>query len=107
MPLYSLFFFILSLANMSFPGSCNFIGEALILFGVMQNNAIVTWVAAVGIIFCAVYTIWLFNRISYGPVTSFLTVFSDLSKKEFCVILPLLLLIIFLGLFPNYLLAQF
>jgi proton-translocating NADH-quinone oxidoreductase chain M len=41
MPLYSFFFFILSLANMSFPGSCNFIGESLILFGVAQNSILI------------------------------------------------------------------
>jgi NADH:ubiquinone oxidoreductase subunit 4 (subunit M) len=38
MPLYGLFLFILSLANMSFPGTCNFIGESIILFGVLFNN---------------------------------------------------------------------
>lgn len=38
MPMYALFLFIFSLANMSFPGTCNFIGEAIILFGVVQNN---------------------------------------------------------------------
>jgi NADH:ubiquinone oxidoreductase subunit 4 (subunit M) len=38
MPFYALSFFILSLANMSFPGTCNFVGEAIILFGIVQNN---------------------------------------------------------------------
>jgi NADH:ubiquinone oxidoreductase subunit 4 (subunit M) len=41
MPLYALFLFVFSLANMSFPGTCNFIGEAIILFGVIQNNIFV------------------------------------------------------------------
>lgn len=57
MPVYALCLFIFSLANMSFPGTCNFIGEAVILFGVIQNNILVAWISAIGIIFCAVYTI--------------------------------------------------
>lgn len=57
MPLYASCFFILTLANMSFPGTCNFIGEALILLGVIQNNLLATWLAAIGIIFCAIYSI--------------------------------------------------
>lgn len=101
MPIYALSFFIFSLANMSFPGTCNFIGEAIILFGLTQTNLLVSWFAAVGIIFCAIYTIWLFNRTMYGPITPFILSFSDLSKKEFFVVLPLLLLTFLLGIFPN------
>lgn len=106
MPMYALFLFIFSLANMSFPGTCNFIGESVILFGVVQNNIFVAWVAAVGIIFCAVYTIWLFNRIMYGPITPVITTFADLSYKEIFVLTPLLFLTLYLGLAPNYLFNQ-
>lgn len=42
MPLYAVSLFILSLANMSFPGTCNFIGEAVILFGILGNNVLIT-----------------------------------------------------------------
>lgn len=101
MPVYAVSFFIFSLANMSFPGTCNFIGEAIILFGLTQTNLLISWLAAIGIIFCAIYTIWLFNRIMYGPITSTITKFADLSKKEFFVVLPLLVLTLILGLFPN------
>lgn len=103
MPLYAVFLFVFSLANMSFPGTCNFIGESVILFGVVQNNILVAWVAAVGIIFCAIYTVWLFNRIMYGPITPVITTFADLSYKELFVLTPLLFLTIYLGLYPNYL----
>jgi NADH:ubiquinone oxidoreductase subunit 4 (subunit M) len=106
MPIYALFFFIFTLANMSFPGTCNFIGEALILFGVIQNNVFACWLAAVGIVFCAVYSIWLFNRIMYGPVSASLINFSDLSYKEFVTLLPLVILTLVLGIFPNYILGQ-
>lgn len=106
MPLYSLFLFVFSLANMSFPGTRNFIGEAIILFGVVQSNIFVAWLAAMGIIFCAIYTIWLFNRLIYGPITPVIYTFSDLSYKECFVLFPLLILTIYLGLVPNYLLVQ-
>jgi NADH-quinone oxidoreductase subunit M len=106
MPVYALFLFIFSLANMSFPGTCNFIGEAIILFGILQNNILTAWVAAVGIIFCAIYTIWLFNRTMYGPITPTIVNFADLSYKEIFVLAPLVVLTIYLGLFPNYIFSQ-
>lgn len=106
MPVYALLFFIFTLANMSFPGTCNFIGEALILFGIIQTNIFTTAFALIGIIFCAIYSIWLFNRIMFGALPKHLVVFSDISYKEFVTVAPLCFLAIFLGIFPNVILRD-
>jgi NADH:ubiquinone oxidoreductase subunit 4 (subunit M) len=57
MPLFTVFFFIFTLANMSFPGTSNFIGELLIFVGLFQKNSFITTFGATGIILSAIYSI--------------------------------------------------
>jgi len=57
MPVYSMFLFFLTLANMGFPGTSNFIGELLILVGVFEKNIPIAILAATGIVFSAIYSI--------------------------------------------------
>lgn len=105
MPLFSLFFFILTLANISFPGTSNFVGEFLILVGVCESNHVVTIVATFSIILTAVYSIWLYNRIIFNNISiKYIYTFSDLSKKEFYIMFVFCFLTIFFGLKPNIIL---
>lgn len=57
MPLFSFFFLFFLLANMSFPGTCNFVGELLLLIGIMQKNILLLFLSATGIVFSAAYSI--------------------------------------------------
>jgi NADH:ubiquinone oxidoreductase subunit 4 (subunit M) len=57
MPIFSTFFFLFTLANMSFPGTSNFIGEFLIFIGIFQANIFVLILAATCIVLGAVYSI--------------------------------------------------
>jgi NADH-quinone oxidoreductase subunit M len=57
MPLFSTFFFIFTLANMSFPGTSNFVGELLIFIGIFERNSFIMVLAATGIVLSAVYSI--------------------------------------------------
>jgi NADH:ubiquinone oxidoreductase subunit 4 (subunit M) len=57
MPCFSIIFLIFSLANAGFPGTANFIGEFLIFVGLFEKNTTVTFIAATGIVFSAVYSI--------------------------------------------------
>lgn len=57
MPVFAIVFFCFSLANMGFPGSCNFIGELLIILGTAQSNLIVCSFSFIGVFFSAVYSI--------------------------------------------------
>jgi len=71
MPLYSILFFLFTIANMSFPGTCNFIGEFLIFLGIADSLAvkepfILLIFSGFGIILSAIYSIYLLNRILFG-----------------------------------------
>jgi NADH-quinone oxidoreductase subunit M len=57
MPLFCVFFFIFTLANMSFPGTSNFVGELLIFVGIFEKNSFVMMLSAIGVVLSAVYSI--------------------------------------------------
>jgi len=104
MPNYTIFLFFFTLANMGFPGTSNFIGELLILVGIFEKNAPITLFAALGIIFSAIYSIWLYNRISFGALKlqyfSYKTLesFRDLTFMEKLILLFLTVQMFLLGL---------
>lgn len=102
MPLFSTFFLFFSLANMSFPGTCNFVGELLTLIGIFLKNRYLAFFAASGIVLSAAYSIWLFNRIVFGNLNlTFITKYKDLTRQEFFILIPLIFLGILLGIWPD------
>jgi len=100
MPIWTIFFFVFILANLSFPGTSNFIGELLVLMGLVQRNTLATLLAALTLILGAAYSIWCFNRMSFGHVGS-MNYFGDMTRREFFVMFPLFVLVVLLGFFPN------
>ncbi len=99
MPLFSLIFFIFTLANVSFPGTSNFVGEFLVLLGIFQKSTTTLFLAASGVILSAVYSFWLYNRIIFGVLNNtYLLNFYDLNRKEFYIFTPLILAMLYLGL---------
>ena len=101
MPLFAIFFFLSTLANMSFPGTSNFIGELLIFIGLFQKNYFITFLSASGIVLSAIYSIWLFNRVFFGTlkIESEVTLnFSDLNRAEFYILFFLTLPMLIFGL---------
>nr|ADZ99038.1 NADH dehydrogenase subunit 4 [Physarum polycephalum] len=103
MPIFCFFFFIFSLANLGFPSTVNFISEMLIFFGLFQTVPSIAILTLTGIFLSAAYSFVLLTRIAFGPASPFLSVYYDLTRREFYILLPLAFLIIFLGLFPTYL----
>nr|AOX48931.1 NADH dehydrogenase subunit 4 [Gelidium crinale f. luxurians] len=102
MPIFSSFFLFFVFANLGFPGTSSFIGEFLVLFGIFKSSIFVTFFAALGMIFGAAYSIWLFNRIVFGVVkVQYFYLFQDISRREFWILIPLILLILWMGLYPN------
>lgn len=99
MPLFTIFFFIFTLANMSFPGTSNFIGEFVILTGIFNRNAFIMLCAGTGIVLSAIYSIWLFNRVCFGTLkTKYVIQYSDLTLTEILVLATLTILMLLLGL---------
>jgi proton-translocating NADH-quinone oxidoreductase chain M len=66
--IFVFFFFLFTLANLSLPGTSSFIGEFLIILGIFQTNTFVTCMASLSIVIGAIYSIWLFNRLIFGPL---------------------------------------
>ena len=106
MPLCSLLFFILCLGNCGAPLTLNFVGEFLSLYGVFEKLPLLGVLASSSIVFSAAYTIYLFNRISFGGSFSlfFQDNFIDLTKREFFILLTLVIFTILFGIYPNFIL---
>jgi NADH-quinone oxidoreductase subunit M len=102
MPIYSLIFIFFTFANISFPGTASFVGELLILLSIFSSNAFVGLLASLGVILSALYSIWLANRLLFGPYNKLLPIGPfDLSLREFTLLLPLILLTLLMGLSPS------
>lgn len=101
MPVFTIMFFLFTLFNMGVPLSLNFVGEFLSLSGIFQRNPIIGVLGSTGIFFSACYSIWMYNRISYGAYSKYLPVTKDVSRREFMLLLTLLIPTLALGVFPN------
>jgi NADH-quinone oxidoreductase subunit M len=101
-PNLAVVFLITTLASVGLPTLNNFIGEYLVLQGASQTNF--TWVvfAAIGVILSACYMLWLYQRTFYGKASESVSHhMADLSGREWAAILPLLLLMVWMGTFTQ------
>lgn len=102
MPVFSIIFLFFSLSNLGLPGTSSFIGELLILVGSFHQNSIAAVLGSLGILFGTLYSIWLYNRICFGNLKiQYNSVYIDISKREFFVLLPLVVMTLVMGVYPN------
>jgi len=106
MPLFSILFFILCLGNCGVPLTLNFIGEFMSLYGVFERLPLLGILASTSIVFSAGYTIFMFNRIAFAGTFSKYFMFNipDLNKREFFILLTLVIFTIIFGIYPAYIL---
>ena len=104
MPCFTILFLLFTLANTGIPLTINFLGEQLALIGIWERSPIISALGATGIVLSACYSIYLYNRISYGVYSPHLKPLKDLSRREFILLVSLLLPTIILGIFPNVIL---
>jgi proton-translocating NADH-quinone oxidoreductase chain M len=104
MPVFTILFFIFTLCNTGIPLSINFLGEQLSLLGIWQQNPIITILGASGILLSACYSIFLYNRISYGNISPYLPPLKDINRREYYLLISLLIPIVIFGILPNILL---
>ena len=102
MPLFSVLFFILCLGNAGTPLTLNFIGEFMSIYGTFERLPLLGVFASSSIVFSAAYTIFMFNRIAFaGSYSKFFRVnIPDLNKREFFILLTLVLFTLVLGIYP-------
>ena len=102
MPVFAIIFMIVTLSSIGLPGLNGFVGEFLILLGTFQTNKIYAVIAATGVIFAACYMLWMFQRVIFGQVTNDKNKdLKDLSWREIAIFAPLILFIIWIGVYPS------
>lgn len=111
MPIFAAFFFAFTVANMGTPTTSNWIGEFLALNGTFMRSPVVGLLMSTGIVFSAGYSIWLFNRICFGAFSPYLLSIGDrlqgaqdVSRREYMVLLSLLIPTFVFGIWPNIIL---
>ena len=112
MPWFSALFVFASLSSIGLPFLNGFVGEFLIMLGTWTTAAIshawvATMLAGTGVIWAAVYMLWMLQRVVFGRVTNPENArLKDLSLRETLLLVPLLLLMLFMGVYPNLFLTR-
>ena len=100
-PAFSALFLVVVLSSLGLPGLNGFVGEFLILVGAFQRNPWLAAVATTGIIFAAVYLLWMYQRVIFGEVTHEENRrLRDLTPREWAVLVPVIALIVWIGVYP-------
>jgi NADH-quinone oxidoreductase subunit M len=106
MPHFSVIFAIAMFASVGLPGLNGFVGEYLTLLGAFQSPVLNSWsyaiVSATGVIFAAVYLLWMFQRVMFGTVTHPENQqLRDLTRMEYWQLVPLVALVVWIGVAPT------
>ena len=100
-PVLAALFLIVSLATLAMPGSGNFVGEILILFGTFENQLVYGLVASVGVVLAAVYMIRLYQGTMHGRVGALVEP-REIDRVNLAAVVPLVAVVVALGLYPNF-----
>ena len=102
MPRFVIFFFIFAVASFGLPGTNSFISEFLVLAGTALQNFTLVILAIGGILLAASYTLWMMQRVAFGPIKHPGNAsLPDLTPRETLTLLPLIILIFWIGLYPR------
>jgi NADH-quinone oxidoreductase subunit M len=102
MPRYAFTFLFFTLASVGLPGLSGFVGEFLVLLGAFKANTWVAFLASTSLILGAAYALWLYRKIVFGELTKdSLKGILDMNGREIAIFLPLVLLTIWMGVYPN------
>jgi NADH-quinone oxidoreductase subunit M len=102
MPRFAALFFLFSVAAFGLPGTCNFIGEFLVLVGTSYINFAMVLISMGGIVLAAAYMLWMIQRVVLGePKTEAAKMLPDLSNRELATLIPLAILVLCIGLYPG------
>jgi NADH-quinone oxidoreductase subunit M len=108
MPNFAMLAMIFTLASVGLPGTSGFVGEFLTIIGTFKANKIVALLAATGVILGACYMLWLYKRVWFSEIKNqHVEHVSDLNFIELFSLGGMALLVIFIGLLPNYTLNFF
>ncbi|HEY5874234.1 MAG TPA: NADH-quinone oxidoreductase subunit M [Ilumatobacteraceae bacterium] len=100
-PIFAAVFMIVALSSIGLPGTNGFVGEFLVLIGSFLTARWWTVVAATGVILAAVYLLWAYQRVFHGEPDEDNRSFPEMNLREGMVLLPLIGLIFFCGIYPK------
>lgn len=106
LPIFTIFFFIITLSSIAVPMTNGFVGEFLILLGTFKAMPAYAYVAVLGVVLGAVYMLWMFKRVFFGQQGELVKddhhPLHDLNMREIAVMVPLVIMVFWMGLFPNH-----
>ncbi len=105
-PVFAVFLMIASLSSMGLPGLNGFVGEFLILLGAFESPVLNSWwytvFAASGVIFAAVYLLWMYQRVIFGEVKNpKMNSLTDMKKREILILSSIFIFIFWIGVYPG------
>jgi NADH-quinone oxidoreductase subunit M len=107
MPRYAIVLVIFALSSLGLPGTNSFVGEFLVLAGTFLWSKAAAALASLGIILAAAYLLWMVQRVAFGlPSPHMLPKLQDLNQRETLALVPLVVLVFWIGLFPNPILTR-
>lgn len=102
MPIFAAFFMLATLSSIGLPLLNGFVGEFLILLGTFEFNWVYAVLGATGIILGAIYMLWAYQRVFFGPLNKAANkVLEDINLREIIVILPLAIMMFVMGIYPK------
>lgn len=106
MPVFTILFLIFTLANTGIPLTLNWLGEQLSLMGIWLHNPVVACLGATGIVLSACYSLFLYNRLSYGNLSPHLPPLKDINRREYYLLICLLIPTVVFGILPDAILTS-
>ena len=105
LPIFTIFFFIITLSSIAVPMTNGFVGEFMILLGTFKAQPAFAYFAVSGVVLGAVYMLWMFKRVFFGPQGELVKdehhPLHDLNVREIVVLVPMVIMVFWMGLFPN------
>ena len=106
-PIFAVFFMIVTLSSIGVPGMNGFVGEFLVLVGTFKSNVLYAVLAATGVILSACYMLWMFQRVMFNKLSNPENEkLEDLNKREWAIMIPITILIFWIGLYPRPLISR-
>ena len=101
-PLFAAILTIVSLSSIGLPGTNGFVGEFLVLLGAFRTYPVATALATTGVIIAAAYLLWALQRVLFNPLDKHENEkLTDLTPRELAVLIPLLVCIVWIGVYPK------
>lgn len=102
MPIFAAFFMLFAMSNVGLPGTAGFVGEFMIIMSAFQSHFWVALLAALTLVLSASYTLWMYKRVFFGPVSNeYVASFKDITWSEKINFILLTAGVFFVGLYPQ------